>query len=189
MGLLDILRGERRIPRADLDALFGISTAEPTLKVNLGLEPTCRGGVCFKPVEMASFAAVLDDIELLIGLDDGDGPVTRRVDDEFGFSWLVIDADSLPDLVVRIHAVNRVMVDSGFSSQLLCSVFGFHAEDGPVLLVYGYKRGTFYPFVPREGARDNAAELRLNASLTGELRMEPELDRWFPVWGAPVFDD
>ena len=186
MGIFDILRGERRIPRADLDALFAVSTAESTLEINLGLEATGRGGVCFKPVEMASFAAVLDDIEQLVDLDLDTGAAARRVDDEFGFLWLVIDDESLTDLVVRIHAVNRVMVDAGFSSQLLCSVFAFEADDGPVLLVYSYKRGTFYPFVPRDGSRDTATELRLRASLAAELRMEPELERWFPVWGAPV---
>ena len=31
------------------------------------------------------------------------------------------------------------------SERLLCAVFGFRGEDGPVQLVYAYKRGTFYP--------------------------------------------
>jgi hypothetical protein len=58
---------------------------------------------------------------------------------------------------------------------------------GTISFVYLYKRGTFYPFAPRgEPKRDNALELRMQAALASELPMEPELERWFPVWGAPI---
>ncbi|GAB2930649.1 hypothetical protein GCM10027075_33880 [Streptomyces heilongjiangensis] len=53
---------------------------------------------------------------------------------------------------------------------------------------YLYKRGTFYPFAPLPGGagrRDNALELRVRAVLAEDLRIEPDLGRWFPVWGAP----
>jgi hypothetical protein len=55
-------------------------------------------------------------------------------------------------------------------------------------LVYLYKRGTFYPFAPLPGAterRDNALELRVRAALANDLRIEQDLNRWFPLWGAP----
>ncbi|MFN8110255.1 MAG: hypothetical protein U0Y82_10510 [Thermoleophilia bacterium] len=187
MGLFDILRGERTPPPADLDALFAISTAAPTLTVNLGLRPSGRAGVCFKPVQMAQFDAVLADLDQLLAMDDAEQPITsRRVDDELGFTWLVLSCDDVPALVVATHTVNRTIQDAGFGTQLLCSVFGFQAADGPVLLVYSYKRGRFYPFIPRGERRDSAAELRLQASLEHELPMEPELERWYPVWDAPV---
>jgi hypothetical protein len=52
--------------------------------------------------------------------------------------------------------------------------------------VYLFKRGTFYPFAPLGGERrDTALELRVKSLLAGELRMEDDLGRWFPVWGAP----
>ncbi len=54
-------------------------------------------------------------------------------------------------------------------------------------LVYLFKRGTFYPFVP-DGPehRDNAAELKLKSLVADDLAIEPELDRWFPLWDLPV---
>ncbi|MEU4834013.1 hypothetical protein [Streptosporangium sp. NPDC023615] len=33
--------------------------------------------------------------------------------------------------------------------------------------------------------RDNALELQVRAALGEELRIEPDLGRWFPLWGAP----
>jgi hypothetical protein len=85
--------------------------------------------------------------------------------------------------------VNQTIEERGFSEQLLASVFGFTADEGGVQvdLVYAYKRGRFYPFVPTgQKRRDNARELRLKAALEKEMPIEQELERWYPVWGAPV---
>ncbi|CAM5654341.1 putative protein OS=Streptomyces tendae OX=1932 GN=GUR47_11460 PE=4 SV=1 [Streptomyces tendae] len=88
-----------------------------------------------------------------------------------------------------LHAVNSTLEGAGFGPRLLCSLAGFAADDGRRLaLVYLYKRGTFYPFAPLPGQRqqrDNALELRIRAALADELPVEGDLGRWFPVWGAP----
>jgi hypothetical protein len=67
-------------------------------------------------------------------------------------------------------------------------VFAF--EDGqsrPLYFIYNYKRGSFYPFVPTgQQQRDNERELVLRAQAGNELPIEPELSRWFPLWGIPV---
>ena len=56
----------------------------------------------------------------------------------------------------------------------------------PVDLVYLYKRGTFYPFAPREGkqARQRPSSCASRGCSASELPLEPELERWYPVWGA-----
>ncbi len=49
-------------------------------------------------------------------------------------------------------------------------------------------RGTFYPFAPMPGGgerRNSPLELQVNAMLGNDLRLEKDLSRWFPVWGAP----
>ena len=58
----------------------------------------------------------------------------------------------------------------------------------PLYWIYNYKRGTFYPFVPAAGdqQRDNERELVLKAQIGTELPVEPELERWFPLWGIPI---
>jgi hypothetical protein len=54
-------------------------------------------------------------------------------------------------------------------------------------LVYLFKRGTFYPFVPMGGEkRDTEEELRLRSLVSDDLEVEPDLDRWFPLWDLPV---
>ena len=190
MGLLDIIRGQRTPKRADIDRLFAISTAHATLTVNLGLVPTGRAGVCFKPVEAGAFAELMRDLDELLALASASGGTrVLRETDSMGFAWVVLEDPDFEDLVTTTHLVNTTIEERGFSERLLCSVFGFTEAEGgePVDLVYAYKRGTFYPFAPRGGdRRDNALELRLQGALAGELPLEPELERWYPVWGAPV---
>ena len=191
MGLFDILRGQRDPKRADLDRLFALTTARTTLSVSLGYEPLPTAAVCFKPVEAAGFEELRRDLDELLAINERTaGTTTRHQDDEFGFHWLVIEDADFDDCVATTHLVSQTLAEGGFSEQLLCAVFGFRPAGGgrDAFFVYAYKRGTFYPFVPADGAqrRDNAVELRLKATLGRELPIEPELERWYPVWGAPI---
>jgi hypothetical protein len=93
----------------------------------------------------------------------------------------------MASLVTDLHAVNTSLADGGFGPQLLCTLVGFTDASGRKLgIVYLYKRGTFYPFAPQAGEhRDNALELEVRGNVGADLKIEPDLSRWFPVWGAP----
>lgn len=188
MGLLDVLRGQRTPPRADLDALFALGSAALTLEAGLGLRTTGRAGVCFKPIAMGEFEALVREIEELLAATSAEsGTTVTRHEDAMGFSWVVVADPDVEDLVTTTHVVSRSLEERGFSERLLCAVFGFDGPPGAVDLVYGYGRGAFYPFAPREGRRrDNPLELRVSAALGTDLSIEPELERWYPVWDAPV---
>ncbi|MEU9592529.1 hypothetical protein ACGF7W_03670 [Streptomyces sp. NPDC048219] len=190
MGLLDILLGRSKPVAPDLDRLFALPSAAVSLQAAAGLAPTGQGAVCFATVEGAAFEQTHREVRALLDADAGRTPVELS-HDSFGYSWLVSHRtpDELPLLVNDLHAVNSSMEVNGFGPQLLCSLAGFRDDGGRRLaLVYLYKRGTFYPFAPLPGdrqQRDNALELRIRAVLAGELPVEDDLGRWFPVWGAP----
>ena len=188
MGLLDVLRGQRAPRRADLDRLFAIGSAALTLDAGLSLRTTGRAGVCFKSVEAGAFDELVREIEELLAATSSDaGTTVVRHDDSLGFSWIVISDPDLDDLATTTHVVSQSLEERGFSEQLLCAVFGFDGEPGLVHLVYNYKRGTFYPFAPRgDQRRDTILERRLQAALASDLPIEPELERWYPVWNAPT---
>jgi hypothetical protein len=192
MGLLDILLGRTKPVVADLDRLFALPSAAVTLEAAAGFRPTGRGAVCFASVEGAAFEQSHREVQALLDADvDRDGPPVELRQDDYGYSWLVSHRppDRLSDLVNDLHAVNSQMEVNGFGPQLLCSLAGFEDASGRRLaLVYLYKRGTFYPFAPLPDGtqrRDNALELQVRAALSGDLRIEQDLGRWFPVWGAP----
>jgi len=197
MGLLDILLGRTKPVAPDLDQLFALPSAAITLEAAAGFTPTGTGAVCFATVEGGAFTQANREVQALLDADAGrEGPPVELTRDDYGYSWLVSrrSPDQLSALVNDLHAVNSAMEADGFGPQLLCSLVGFEGTEGDgdrgrrLALVYLYKRGTFYPFAPLPGRperRDNALELRVKAALAGDLRMEEDLGRWFPVWGAP----
>ncbi|MFF2852208.1 hypothetical protein ACFVT5_38730 [Streptomyces sp. NPDC058001] len=190
MGFLDTLFGRTKPVAPDLDRLFALPSAAITLQAATDFTPTGVGSVCFSTVEGAEFSRIHDDAMALLEADkDRLGSPVEISRDPYGYSWLVSrrTPDDLPGLVSDLHAVNTALEGTGFGPQLLCSLVGFHDQGGRQLaLVYLYKRGSFYPFAPLPGQhRDNPLELQVRAVLTDDLRIEPELTRWFPLWGAP----
>jgi hypothetical protein len=187
VGFWDALTGKSKPVRANLDALFSLPSAAITLQTGMGFTPTGVGSVCFRASEGAAFAQTQHDVVEL--LDNDDDPAVEQSVDDFGFTWLVArqQPDDLSSLVTDLHTVNTSLEEQGFGPSLLCSLVGFTDPAARRLgLVYLYKQGTFYPFVPQEGRRrDNLLELQVRDLLTNDLPIESSLDRWMPVWGAP----
>ena len=195
MGIFDSLLGRTKAIAPKLDALFSLPSAAVTLEVQAGLITSGRAGVCWKPPAGQAPADVQAEITQLLDLGEGDAdtPSLRSVEDDLGFRWLIVEGTSLDDLVTQAHQANTLLTEAGWGSQLLCTVFGLiPAPDADTsarqgYLVYLFKRGTFYPFCPDgPSSRDNEAELRLRAVLTGDLPLESDLGRWMALWGLPV---
>lgn len=213
MRILDTLLGRTKPAQPDLDALFRLPGAAMQLQASQGLVPSGHAGVCFKSMAGRSFAETHVEIEKLLGLGDGPGEdvTVHEENDQYGYSWVVIGASDFERLVNLAHLVNSSLKDEGYGPQLLCSVFAFVPataqeadaldEDAmsvgvargvwtsasPVYIVYLFKRGTFYPFIPLESEkRDLAAELLLVDVLAQDLVIEKDLERRFPIWGVPV---
>lgn len=186
MGWLDRVMGRTRPVAANLDQLFAIPDAAITLESALGLKPTGLGSVCFRLAEGGASAAIADDVQQLLDADGG--PKVERSQDAFGYTWLLVQHEPMDvsALVTDLHAINATLEGNGFGPTLLCSLVSFADSERRAGLVYLYKRGSFYPFVPAgQQQRDSAFELQLRGLLANDLRIEEDLARWFPVWGAP----
>lgn len=187
MGLWDVLRGQQRAKGPNLDNLFAVPGAAVTLQTALDVQPTGVGSVCFRAAEGTAAGTAQEVATALV--EEDSGPVVERSVDSFGFTWLVVRGrpDDVSGLVTDLHAVNTELEMQGFASGLLCSLVGFSDQAGHRLgLVYLYKRGTFYPFVPTgPDTRDTLFERQVRDLLAADLRIEPDLERWMPLWGAP----
>jgi len=188
VGFLDTLLGRTKPVQPNLDALFSLPTAAITLQAAMGLVPTGTGSVCFRATEGRAFHDIENDVQQLLSMGADAAPVEVTVD-SYGFTWLVSKhtSDDMEALVTDLHAVNTSLADGGFGPQLLCTLVSFTDDRRRKLaLVYLYKRGTFYPFAPLPGERrDNALELEVRGQVGADLKIESDLSRWFPVWGAP----
>jgi hypothetical protein len=188
VGLRDIFFGRKQLKEASPDRLFALSTARVTLEVELGLQPAGSAAVCFKPLSAGEFAAAERDLnELLDAAARDSASEVSRTGDEYGYQWIVVRDPQLEDLVGTVHLITSELITKGFGPQLLASLFRFDDGERPVFLIYAYKRGAFYPFVPTgKDQRDNARELELKAKLEGELPFEEDLSRWFGMYDAPL---
>lgn len=189
MSLFDALLGRTRPVKSKLDNLFGLSTSELTLETEFGLKPTNSAAISFRPVSSGSFAQLQRDIADLLKASTADSPLQwRSFTDSYGYQWIILQAQEFENLVATIHMISLELQDSGYGDQLLASVFQFRGDTTRnVYWIYNYKRGTYYPFVPRGNQeRDNALELRLNAVMGKELTVENDLTKWYPLWGIPL---
>src|ERR1700749_1916791 len=189
MGFLDILTGRRKLAQPAEDRLFAISTAYVTFET--GLEITTRGSaaIVFQSLATADFTSIVRDMEEVVRATASDSATAvEKSVDSYGYSWLILRGTDFDSLVVGINAVSGALQAGGYGDRLLCSVFAFQDAQGQALYwIYNFKRGFFYPFVPTASQqRDNERELVLKAQAGNELPIEPELSRWFPLWGIPA---
>ena len=189
MALKDLFGRRKRAAAAVRDQLFALSTARVTLEVELELRTAGVAAVIYKPMSAGEFARAASDLEQLLDSVAAEaGSKIERRTDSFGFEWLIVHDADLEDLVTSANLVASELADAGFGPQLLAAAFRFEGGEHPVYFVYGFKTGTFWPFVPSGDGqqRDNALELELKAKLEKELPIEPELTKWLALYDAPI---
>jgi len=194
VGLLDALTGRHQVKGPAPDRLFAITTAYITLQSEHQIAPAGTAAIVFQALATSEFEATIKDMEEVVRATGGESATqVATQDDSYGYRWMVLrnpaGAPSVEDLAVGINAVSSSIETAGHGERLLCSVFAFvDAQQQPIYFIYNYKRGFWYPFVPAAGdqQRSTERELQLKAQLSGELPMEPELERWFPLWGIPI---
>jgi hypothetical protein len=191
MGFLDALLGRRKVAGpAKTDRLFAISTAYVTLQTSFDIAPRGVAGLVFQPLPTSDFAQIVRDMEEVVrSTGQETGTQVETSDDTFGYRWMVLRDPDVEDLTVGVNAVSEALEAGGYGERLLAAVFSFQdAAKQPVYFIYNYKRGAWYPFVPAAGdkSRNVERELQLKAQIGGELPIEPELERWFPLWGVPI---
>jgi len=195
VGLRDILTGRHEVKGPAPDRLFAISTAYVTLQAEHQIEPAGKAAIVFQALATSEFESTLREMEEVVTATGGEsGTKVSTEDDSYGYRWMVLHnpegAPSVEDLAVGINAVSSSIETAGYGERLLCAVFAFvDAQKRPIYFIYNYKRGYWYPFVPapdQQQQRSTERELQIKAQMASELPIEPELERWFPLWGIPI---
>ncbi len=186
-NLMQSILGTTKLPKATLDKIFSITTAQMTLEAEYDLKPAIRAAVSFKPIESSRFESARKEIEELLTYSSHDSGSSFRIEvDVLRYIWVILEDPDFEDLVTGIHMVSQTMIDRGYGAYLLCAVFRFESEH-PVYWIYNFKKGLFYPFIPTGGKnRDNAGEIRLRTQMERELPIEKDIGMWYPLWGIPL---
>jgi hypothetical protein len=190
MGFLDaLLGGKKKLKAPAPDRLFALSTAYVTLDTSHGIKSKGLAAIVFQPLATADFDSIVTEMEeILSGTGADSGTTIETSEDEHGYRWMILRDDDIEDLVVGINAVSDALAVGGYGDRVLAAVFAFtDSKSRPVYFIYNYKRGHWYPFVPAgKHERAGERELQIKAMIANELPIEPELERWFPLWGIPI---
>jgi hypothetical protein len=196
VGLRDILTGRHEVQGpASEDRLFAITTAYVTLQAAHQIDPAGAAAIVFQALATSEFESTLREMEEVVTATGSESATTvSSQDDGYGYRWMVLrnpkDKPSVEDLAVGVNAVSGSIETAGHGERLLCAVFAFvDAKAQPIYFIYHYKRGRWYPFVPdlaNKQQRLTERELQIKAQVGSELPLEPELERWFPLWGIPI---
>ena len=181
----------------DSDLIFSLSSSHITLDRKVGLVTTGRcvlviktnGGQYFREME-------LEVKRFLNALETEDSTAVNlhhdTITDYHGYLWIVLYGKRIEDLLVGLTAVGDLVMERGFSDQILAAVFQFYNErdnNQSSFLVYDYKRNKFYPFVPvshKRKIRNTIEEMRIMETMADEMPFEKDKDLWYPLWNLPL---
>jgi hypothetical protein len=191
MGLFDSIRSALGL-RAEADAtreaspedLFGMSTAYLTMEADLGFESVGAAALCFSSVDSTDFAGTLDEVTTILEAGEEETGTTFRIhEDDHGYHWVILEDPDPEDLLTSVHFAADEFVERGYGSRLLAAVFGFRRDGTHAYWIYSFRRGAYYPFVPkRDHERDQGLEFKLSSVLDGELTVEDDERYWYPLW-------
>lgn len=181
----------------DSDLIFSLSSSHITLDRKVGLVTTGRCLLVIKTNGGQYFREMEQEVKrFLNALETEDSsPVDLHYDtitDYHGYLWIVLYGKRIEDLLAGLTAVGDLVIERGFSDQVLAAVFQFYNErdnNQSSFLVYDYKRNKFYPFVPvshKRKIRNTTEEMRIMETMADEMPFEKDKDLWYPLWNLPL---
>ncbi len=172
------------------DSLFALTTAAVSLDTRLGIRSSGRAAICLHDTDGTRFSDMIEENRRFLDISKDEFHLSYEVTkDSLGYIWFVLHGGQIEDLVTAVNAIGETVMENGFQSQLLASLFEFKSDRGPdiLYLIYNYKQNLFYPFVPmRDKTRNNEIELRILALMKEELPMQEDLELWYPMWDMPI---
>jgi len=186
MGLFDALFGRTQPVQPKPEGIYELPPAVVSLEALFEIKSEGRAGVCFKPIPSHHFREVEKEMREMLTYASDEGVSFHTHVDGLGYQWALLEGGDVESLVTALASVVDVLEDAGYADRLVCALFPF--RDGKrVYLVYSYKRGAFYPFVPSGShERDAELELKIASLMREELTLEKDESRWYPIWDAPL---
>jgi hypothetical protein len=181
----------------DSDLIFSLSSSHITLDTKMGLVTTGRCALLIKTNSGQHFHEMEQEVKRF--LDAMEREESSAVDlhydmitDYSGHLWIILYGKRIEDLLVGLTAIGDLVIERGFSNQILAAVFQFYNErdnNQSSFLVYDYKWNKFYPFVPvshKRKTRNTTEEMIIMETMADELPFEKDKDLWRPLWDLPL---
>jgi hypothetical protein len=181
----------------DSDLIFSLSSSHITLDRKVGLVTTGRCVLVIKTNSGQYFREMEQEVKRFLNTLEAEDSSSvdlhhDTITDYHGYLWIVLYGKRIEDLLAGLTAVGDLVMERGFSNQMLAAVFQFYNErdnNQSSFLVYDYKRNKFYPFVPishKRKTRNTTEEMRIMETMADEMPFEKDKDLWYPLWNLPL---
>jgi hypothetical protein len=181
----------------DSDLIFSLSSSHIILDRKIGLVTTGRCALVIKTNSGQYFREMEQEIKRFLDAIEREesSAIDLRYDtitDYDGYLWIILYGKRIEDLLVGVTAVGDLVIERGFSRQILAAVFQFYNEinnNQSSFLVYDYKQNKFYPFVPlshKRETRNTTEEMKIMETIADEMPFEKDKDLWHPLWNLPL---
>lgn len=181
----------------DSDIIFSLSSSHITLDTKIGLVTTGRCALVIKTNSGQYFREMEQEVKRFLDAMESEESSTvdlhhDTITDYHGYLWIVLYAKRIEDLLVGLTAVGDLIIERGFSNQILAAAFQFYNErenNQSSFLVYDYKSNKFYPFIPlnhKRKTRDTTEEMRIMETMVDEMPFEKDKELWRPLWNLPL---
>lgn len=168
---------------ADPDDLIALSRVSTAMETELGYEPAYEAGLVFSDISSIDFEKSLEEVKGVIHHQDQTENADLEMKDVHGNQWIVVQDSSVESLFANLQYGASAMESVEYDSRLLAAVAPFEKGDRTAYVVYSFKRGKFYPFVPTTtNERDRPEENRIEALLREEIDVEEDVQYWYPLW-------
>jgi hypothetical protein len=180
----------------DSDLIFSLSSSHITLDTKIGLVTTGRCALIIKTNSGQYFREMEQEVKRFLDVMEREESSAfdlhyDTITDYQDYLWIVLYGKRIEDLLAGLTAVGDLVVERGFSNQMLAAVFQFYNErdNKSSFLIYDYKWNKFYPFVPvnhKRKTRDTIEEMRIMETMVDEMPFEKDKDLWHPLWNLPL---
>ena len=180
----------------DSDLIFSLSSSHITLDTKIGLVTTGRCALVIKTNSGQYFREMEQEVKRFLDVMEREESSAFHlhydtITDYQDYLWIVLYGKRIEDLLAGLTAVGDLVVERGFSNQMLAAVFQFYNErdNKSSFLIYDYKWNKFYPFVPishKRKTRDTMEEMRIMETMVDEMPFEKDKDLWHPLWNLPL---
>jgi hypothetical protein len=182
------------------EGIFSLSSAYITLETKLGLVSTNRCGISIKSTSGVYFSDTVNEVREFLKISSSEFRTEHViVTDKYDYLWIMLKGMGFEDILVASNGIADIIIDRGLGDQMLAAAFEFRKpitpssnsnhppQLEPQFLIFNYKRGKFYPFVPLDAQekRRSDYELTLMSIISKEVPWETDMSVWYPIWDMP----
>jgi len=192
------VQGHVQNQSSGLEGILHFPDLAETMEYYTGATPSQEIGICLSEQS----PGFLDSLSDMFGEDKSQADLPAFIrstlssnsiswetqKDDHEYTWISLQSEGYIELLLATHDLVREITESARNYHLLAVLFPFdlfESESSVLYWVYSHERNSFYPFAPismADNERNNDQEFKARKLGEETIRVEQDLDYWYPMW-------